>query len=131
MDQRTSKLIDWLRDVGPYGPEYLRQAIGLHRVGVLMDLVRALQGCAGPEAIPLVVSLLRDCLKDENYVVRFAVAKALGEFGAAAAPALPDLRECLKDGESLVVSYATEAIKKIQRSSDADAPESPQTSAAL
>ena len=63
---------------------------------------------------PTAVPLLRSALADSDIAVRIAAANALGEFGAAAQPAIPALAQLWRDRSPAVRDCAKDAIGKIR-----------------
>lgn len=61
----------------------------------------------------VVVPVLMTCLGDSNDVVRARAARALGQFGSNARPALPKLRELVEKKDRSTLKAAEQAIKQI------------------
>ena len=53
---------------------------------------------------------MTNLLKDEDFMVRFGAAQALGSIGASADAALPDLEQALQDEDESVREEAEMAI---------------------
>jgi len=69
-------------------------------------------GCAAAEEGSVLTRRI-ESLKNKNAEIRADNAKALGEMGAEAMPAIPPLLDLLKDGEEKVRDCAAGAIKQI------------------
>src|SRR5207302_3027816 len=74
-----------------------------------LALSRAGTGCA--EVVPALAAALEAAAPEET---RVAVARALGELGAEARPAAPQLRALLKDNSSRVRQAAGDALGMIE-----------------
>ncbi|MDC0357616.1 HEAT repeat domain-containing protein [Oligoflexia bacterium] len=81
-------------------------------------------GPRGVKAVPALIDCIQTTVKSKHLVgrdlhfidVRLETAKALGEIGPAAAPALAALKQALNDPNPGVQSATKEAIQKIQTS---------------
>lgn len=70
------------------------------------------------DPLPLAVSGLRELLADENAAVRCQAAVALGQAGAGAAAAIPDLVFRLKDADETVRCRSAETLGRVGAASD-------------
>lgn len=74
----------------------------------ILALGRASAGSS--EAVPALLAILHDSAPDETWLV---AARALGEIGPAARPALPRLQALLTEGSSTLHDAAEKALRKI------------------
>jgi len=76
----------------------------------------ALRPLADP--MPLVLTALRELLRDESAAVRGAAAVAVAQAGSAAEPAVPDLVIHLRDSDETVRCEAAEALGRVGANSE-------------
>ncbi len=62
----------------------------------------------------VVVPVLAGLLQDRNATVRFSAVLALGDYGAAARPAVPALKTALQDPDKSITNQAAISLKKIE-----------------
>jgi len=91
------------KDKEPFVRRYAADTIGYIASAKEGDLSKV------KEVVPALVK----SLKDENYNVRDSAARALGNIGPNASPAIPDLTKALQDGEWWVRESAAKALTNI------------------
>jgi len=87
--------------------EALKSGDAEARINACVELAKA-----GPRAASAVQALI-PVLKDNDPILRRLAAYALGEIGAASAPALPTLKEMLGDPDRQVVMQVVNSLRSI------------------
>jgi HEAT repeat protein len=104
--------------------EPLAKVLKLPHARVLQSEIVNLLARMGPS--PAVIEALRVALKCQSGDARKRACVVLGEFGAAAAAAIPELRElAVHDPRDVVKEYAADALKRINAAAQMNSAPSP------
>ena len=109
-----------LRNIGPAASKAGPALVGVYNDGTEFEKMIAIWALLkvrpGYErVVKRAIPLLTKGLSSERPEVRAEAAQALGEIGASAAAALPELKKLLEDEEEVVRNAAKSAIEAIQK----------------